>query len=125
MIHYFYTTPEQAHQLTKLSKRHGFYFKTLHRTNDTDNVRCEVTEPGREYINANGLDVEWALTYDVVFNDERDSKREGFRSSVEDCKRYIKANNGTDSSRFADYKGGIVQVVCNETGETVYGEEVR
>jgi len=33
--------------------------------------------------------------------------------------------NGTDESYFADYKGGVVSVVCNETGEMIYEENVK
>ena len=33
--------------------------------------------------------------------------------------------NESNHSYFADYKGGIVQIVCNETEEVVYEEEVR
>ena len=64
-------------------------------------------------------------TYDVYFNDEYDSNNKGMKATLEDCKNYIRYNNGTDHSYFADYKGGIVSIVCNETGETVYKEEVR
>lgn len=64
-------------------------------------------------------------TYDVVFNDENDSNCKGFKSSIEECKKYIELNNGSDDSYFADYKGGIVSVVCNETGEEVYSEIVK
>ena len=63
--------------------------------------------------------------YNVVFNDEYDSNDKGMAESLEYCKEYIRQNNGTDESYFADYKGGIVSIVCNETGETVYEEEVR
>lgn len=65
------------------------------------------------------------LTYDVVFNDENDSNCKGFKSSLEYCKKYIELNNGSNDSYFADYKGGVVSVVCNETGEEVYSEEVK
>lgn len=64
-------------------------------------------------------------TYDVVFNDENDSNSKGFKSSLEECKKYIELNNGSNDSYFADYKGGIVSVVCNETGEEVYSEIVK
>ena len=64
-------------------------------------------------------------TYDVVFNDATDSNSKGFKESLEYCKDYIKTHNGSNYSYFADYKGGIVSVVCNETEETVYEEEVR
>jgi len=66
-----------------------------------------------------------AKTYDVVFNDSNDSNSKGMKSSVDECKQYIKMWNGTDHSYFADYKGGIVSVVCNESGEEVYSEEVK
>lgn len=65
------------------------------------------------------------FTYDVVFNDEYDSNNKGMQATIEECRDYINAHNGTDHSYFADYKGGIVSIVCNETGETVYEEEVR
>ena len=64
-------------------------------------------------------------TYDVVFNDENDSNSKGFAETIEYCKDYIEANNGTDKSYFSDYKGGVVSVVCNETGEEVYNEVIR
>ena len=64
-------------------------------------------------------------TYDVHFNDESDSNNKGFSQSYDYCKTYIEAFNGTSESYFEDYKGGIVSIVCNETGETVYEEEVR
>lgn len=64
-------------------------------------------------------------TYDIYFNDEYDSNNKGMKATLEECKDYIRYNNGTDHSYFADYKGGTVSIVCNETGETVYEEEVR
>ena len=64
-------------------------------------------------------------TYDIYFNDEYDSNNKGMKATLEECKGYIRYNNGTDHSYFADYKGGTVSIVCNETGETVYEEEVR
>ena len=121
MVHKFTTNPETAHQLTKLSKKHGFYFKSLTRTTNIDKVVCEVTETGYDFINDNGIEVDF-YTYDVVFNNDTDSNRKGFKSSIEDCKKYIELNNGSNDSYFADYKGGVASVVCNETGETVYSE---
>lgn len=65
-------------------------------------------------------------TYDVVFNDDTDSNSKNFtHASLDECKEYIREYNGTNESYFADYKGGVVSIICNETGETVYGEEVR
>jgi hypothetical protein len=64
-------------------------------------------------------------TYDVVFNDEYDSNSKGMQATLEECKEYIRQNNGTSESYFADYKGGTVSIVCNETGETVHEEAVR
>ena len=64
-------------------------------------------------------------TYDVHFNDDQDSNNKGFEYTLEEAKDYIQAYNGTNESYFEDYKGGTVSVVCNETGETVYEEEVK
>nr|DAI50219.1 MAG TPA: hypothetical protein [Caudoviricetes sp.] len=64
------------------------------------------------------------LTYNVVFNDDNDSNDKGFEQTLDYCKNYIATYNGTNESYFADYKGGIVQIVCNETEEVVYEEEV-
>ena len=61
-------------------------------------------------------------TYDVHFND---SNSKGFKLSIEECKDYINSNNGTNDSYFADYKGGTVSVVCNETGDVVYEENIK
>lgn len=71
------------------------------------------------------LDKFIALHYDVVFNDDNDSSSKGFNADKEYCIDYIKHNNGTNESYFADYKGGIVEVVCVETGESVYTETVK
>ena len=64
-------------------------------------------------------------TYNVHFNDEYDSNDKGMNATYDECMDYIRMNNGTDYSYFADYKGGTVSIVCNETGETVYVEPVR
>ena len=64
-------------------------------------------------------------TYDVHFNNEYDSNSKGMRATIEECRDYIGMNNGTYESYFADYKGGMVSIVCNETGETIYEEEIR
>lgn len=45
--------------------------------------------------------------------------------NIEEAKDYINQYNGTNDSYFADYKGGIVSIVCNETEEEVYSEEVK
>ena len=65
------------------------------------------------------------LTYDVHFNDSTDSNNKGSEYSFEEAKSYIERYNGTNESYFEDYKGGIVSIVCNETGETVYEETIR
>lgn len=83
------------------------------------------------YAKKNNLD--WArfeieeleLTFDVQFDDDSNSNSKGFEESYDYCKNYIKHNNGTNESYFADYKGGVVSIVCNETGEVVYSEEIK
>lgn len=64
-------------------------------------------------------------TYNVHFNDEQDSNDKGMSVTIEEAKDYIQAWNGTNHSYFEYYKGGTVSIVCNETGETVYEEEVK
>jgi hypothetical protein len=64
-------------------------------------------------------------TYDIHFNDSENSNNKGFAESLEYCKEYIRRYNGSHESYFADYKGGTVSIVCNETGETVYETEIN
>lgn len=64
-------------------------------------------------------------TYDILFNDENNSNNKGFAISLEAAKNYIGSNNGTNESYFADYKGGTVSIVCNETEETVFETEIN
>ena len=59
MKHRFYTTPDTAHELTALKKKHGFYFRTLTRTDHIDRVECETTDPGKEFITQHGIEVEF------------------------------------------------------------------
>lgn len=64
-------------------------------------------------------------TYDVFFNSDTSSNNKGWKATYEYCLEWIRENNGTTESYFADYKGGTVSIVCNETGETVYEDNVR
>lgn len=64
-------------------------------------------------------------TFDVVFNDDESSNSMGFKASEKYCRDYIKANNGSSNGYFCDYKGGIVSVVCNETGQTMCFFEIK
>ena len=66
-----------------------------------------------------------AKTFDVVFNNDTDSNSKGWTESYDYCLNYIKQNNGTNESYFADYKGGVVSIICNETEETVYNEIIK
>lgn len=64
-------------------------------------------------------------TYDIHFNDSENSNNLGWQVSYDECLDYIKRHNGTDESYFADYKGGVVSIYCNETKEEVYQEPIR
>ena len=64
-------------------------------------------------------------TYDVCFNNSENSNSKGWHESLEYCKEYIRENNGTNNSYFADYKGGVVSIFCNETEEDVYTQVVK
>lgn len=90
----------------------------------------EFEELFHELMNWENEKASWDdnLTYDVVFNNDCNSNNKGFSgegATYKYCRGYIESYNGTDESYFADYQGGIVSIVCNETGETVYEEEVR
>lgn len=63
-------------------------------------------------------------TYDIFFNNDTDSNSKGFAVSFDEAKEYIKQYNGTNESYFADYVGGTVSIVCNETGRIAYQEDV-
>jgi len=63
-------------------------------------------------------------TYDVVFHDSENSNNKGFELSKEEALNYIKTYNGSNESYFEDYKGGTVQVICNETEEIIFETEV-
>lgn len=64
-------------------------------------------------------------TYNVIFNDNNNSNDKGFKESFEFCLDYIKQKNGTNDSYFADYKGGIVSIICNETEEIIYETKIE
>ena len=65
------------------------------------------------------------LTYDVHFNDSSYSDSEGINSSYDCCMDWIECNRNDDLTYFGDYKGGTVSIVCNETGKTLYEEEIK
>lgn len=64
-------------------------------------------------------------TYDVVFHDNDNSNSKGFEQTLEYCQWYISHYNGTNESYFEDYKGGIVEIVCNETEEVIEEFEIK
>lgn len=64
-------------------------------------------------------------TYDVHFNDNNSSNNKGFKGTLKEAKDWIKFHNGTNHSYFANYKGGTVSVVCNETEEVVFQTKVK
>lgn len=64
-------------------------------------------------------------TYNVVFNDSNNSNDKGFKESFEFCLDYINRKNGTNDSYFADYKGGTVSIICNETEEIIYETKIE
>jgi uncharacterized UPF0160 family protein len=63
-------------------------------------------------------------TYNIQFNDSENSNDKGFELSLQEAKDYIKKFNGTNESYFEDYKGGVVSIIDNKTGETIYEEDI-
>lgn len=63
-------------------------------------------------------------TFDVIFNDDFNSNSKGINGTYEECMDWIDNNRCDESTYFGDYKGGVVSIVCNETGEFVYNENI-
>ena len=65
------------------------------------------------------------FTYDVMFNDDTKSDTMGFHSSLQECINFIDLYNGNPNvPYFGDYKGGIVQIINNESKEVVFSADV-
>lgn len=84
-----------------------------------------MDQRGTNGIFANNFKKKVMKTYDVHFNGANGSDSKGFNGSFGYCKNYIETCNGTDEPYSGDCKGGTVSVVCNETGEEVYPEDIR
>lgn len=63
-------------------------------------------------------------SYDVVFNNSKNSNSKGFKAPFDNCMNYIVSFRGSDHSYFKDYKGGFVSIVDNESGSIIYEEEI-
>jgi hypothetical protein len=63
-------------------------------------------------------------TFDIHFYDFYKSDCKSEEMTKNEAIQYIKDNNGSRESYWSDYVGGIVSVVCKETGETVHQEEI-
>lgn len=75
----------------------------------------------RLYYRVGETDINRALAtdYNIIFNDDQDSSDKGFAQTLDYCRNYIKTYAGTNESYFADYKGGVVSIVNNKTGQIV------
>ena len=57
-------------------------------------------------------------TFTIVFKKDRKTTYLGLRESLAYCEEYIHKNNGSDNMfYFKRFRGGIVRIMCNETGE--------
>lgn len=61
-------------------------------------------------------------TYDIVFNSEESSNNKGFEITEKKAREWIKQKH--QGSYFEDYKGGTVSIICNQTQEVIYQEEI-
>jgi len=66
-----------------------------------------------------------SFTYDIHFNNDENSNNMGFAKSFTECEQFIAQHNGTNHSYFADYKGGVVSILCNETGEEIKSVTIK
>ena len=63
-------------------------------------------------------------TYDIWFSDDDNSNNKGFRSSFAWCMDWVSIHSATRTGGFEDYKGELVCITCNETGENRYTAEI-
>ena len=64
------------------------------------------------------------MTYDIQFHSSESSNSKGFAMTKEQAIQYVNQHIASKESYFFDYKGGVVQVVCNENGEVVYEKSI-
>ena len=50
MIHRIHLSASTAHLLTSLRKKHGFYFRTLARTDKSQCIPCEIDDKELDYL---------------------------------------------------------------------------
>ena len=86
---------------------------------------CDGTSQDAIWIANTCFELMGKEVYDVCFNDDFSSNNKGWNRTYGYCKNYIKDNNGTNNSYFADYKGGTVSIYNNEREEDVYLEVVK
>lgn len=117
----------------------GKYMSDVYTVNgldfETDNVLCakvfKTFRDAEAYFKKENLSDKYVYvdktgyTYDVFFNSENASNNKGFADPVLECVNYIDWYNGSNESYFKDYKGGLVSIVCNQTGEVVYEERIK
>lgn len=86
-----------------------------------------VAKHGDTYVDAGDdvFEIEPIGTFDVRFDNDEISDCKNWARPADECLAYIDNNNGTNHSYFADYKGGTVSIVCNESDEVIYSTEVN
>lgn len=62
-------------------------------------------------------------TYDIHFNDSENGNCKGFKMQLKEAVDYV-IYSAKEDSYYNDYKGGVISIVCNETGETIHEEEI-
>lgn len=62
--------------------------------------------------------------FDIFFSNEENSQNLEIKETLDYCKGYIIAYNGSNNGYFKAYKGGEVRIWDTELGEVVYSEEI-
>lgn len=91
---------------------------------DSSDEAAEVRNEAGNILDEFVVKVEAKKTYDVVFNNGEQKTNKGWEAKFCDCKAYIEDCNGTQDESFAANKGGVVFIVCNQTKEEVFHEDV-
>ena len=103
----------------------GYFFyltdEEIEAYENDDSERASLENEVDQFLKDN---FDFEITFDVIFHNQESSNSKGFKLTFEECKDYIETYIGTDNSYFADYKGGIVCILCDYNGITYFQKTI-
>jgi hypothetical protein len=92
--------------------------------NSIPEIAKEIFQKEVKISDNKGLQIgTYDFTFDIYFNDNRNTNNMGFDESFEYCLNFIKMAG--PNSYFEDYKGGSVSIYCNQTQEVVFEKKIN